>query len=369
MSDGTQLPERQDPATAPRVRRGSALTASQWALVILMGGVFLAIVGALLWVLRSGLIGEPVDVLATVMAGPTATSTPVGLVHDAVPTPSNLYWPPAAQSLATPNAPNDLLWWDARYAYRRTIQFDAISARLPAGMWARVVFDGEEAQREGKMRADGADLCVMVWDGFHWWQLPRVTQPRREKRGWSVLFHLQDAEIARNGHYYLYYGHPGAAPPPVPEGAPESSRLLLSLGDEEAVEWGPEVTWTAYSPTTQRLVSPDGRIVIECPAGGPDRDVRVRLRTVPVSEKNSYGPLPDFELHANPPPGSPGTSKIVHWDPPLTVTINWAGLAVSDSDLESWTHFVYNEDAGAWYSISVEFDRQQGLIRMVTDQI
>jgi hypothetical protein len=59
----------------------------------------------------------------------------------------------------------------------------------------------------------------------------------------------------------------------------------------------------------------------------------------------------------------------VHWDPPLIVTINWAGLPVNSEDLEGWTHFVYDENTGVWYSIPVDLDRERGLIRIVTDQL
>jgi hypothetical protein len=359
------LPEEQ----TTKARQGIRLSPSQWTILIVMGGVLLAICGALLWVLRAGLFEEQVDVLATVIAGPTPTATPSGLVPDALPTPGSLYWPSSPLPLATPHAPSNLLWWNSRFAYRCPILFDEVSAQSPAGTWARVIFDGESAQQEGKMRPDGADLRVLVWDGISWWEIPRSASPRREKRGWSILFPLQDIEIAQAGWYYLYYSDPGAALPSQAEGAPDSSRLLLTLGDEEGVEWGPQVSWTANSTTTQALVSPDGRIVIECPAGGPREDVRVRLRTVPLGEKSSHSFLPDFELHADPPPGPPGPSKIAHWDPPLTVTINWAGLPVGPADLEGWTHFVYDEQAGSWYSIAVEFDQKQGTIRFVTEQL
>jgi hypothetical protein len=365
MVDDSMSPEQQP----PKERQGIRLTPRQWTILIVMGGVLLAIVGALLWIIRTGFLGQSVDVLATVVAGPTPTSTPPGLVPNALPTPGNLYWPPKPQPLATPHAPSDLLWWDARFAFRRRIMFDDVSLRAPAGMWARVIFDGEEAQREGKMRSDGADLRVLAWDGVRWWEIPRSASPRREKRGWNVVFSLQDPTIAQAGWYYLYYGDPGAALPSPAEGSPESSRLLLALDDEEGVEWGPEIAWTANSTSTQTLASPDGRVVIECPAGGLREDVLVRLRTVPVGERSSHGPLPDFELHADPPPGPPGTSKIAHWDPPLTVTINWAGLPVGPADLAGWTHFVYDEAAGIWYSLSVELDEEQGVIRFVTDQL
>jgi hypothetical protein len=51
------------------------------------------------------------------------------------------------------------------------------------------------------------------------------------------------------------------------------------------------------------------------------------------------------------------------------VTINWSGLPVDPSDLTDWSYFVYSEDAGAWYPVSVEFDPERGLLRMITDQL
>jgi hypothetical protein len=360
IEDRMFVPERPD--SPPR-----GLSANQWVALIVMGGMLLAIGAALVLVLRSGELAS-VDVLATAIAGPTPTSTPPPLVPDAVATPSGLYWPPQPQPLATPNAPSNLMWWDAQFAYRRPILLDSVAAEAPAGTWARLLFDGERAEQEGKMRSDGNDLCVLVWDGAHWWEIPRWAQPRLDKRGWEVLFHLQDREVARSGYYYLYYGNPHAGPPPALEQAPEPSRLLLAVGDRESVEWGPEITWTANSTTTQTLVSPDGRIVIQRPPGGLAEDVHVRLRTVPATAEGGPGSLLRYELHVDPPPGPPGPSKVVHWNPPLTVVLNWAGLPVSLVDLESWTHFVYDEDMGAWYSLSVEFDRERGTIRMQTDQ-
>jgi hypothetical protein len=337
--------------------------------LIVMGGILIAIAGALIWVVRTGLVGDSVDTLATVVAGPTPTATPPSLVVDAVPTAKELYWPAAAQPLATPDAPSDLRWWDARFAFRRPIVFDEVSARYPTGTWVRILFDGEGAQREGKMREDGADLRIVVWDGNAWWEIPLSATPRREKRGWNLMFALQDAEILDLGGYYLYYGNLAASSAIVPDAVPDSTRLLLTVGPEEGVEWGPEITWTANSTTTQQLVSPDGRVVIQCPPGGPPRDTRVRLRTVPVGERNSYGPLPDFELHANPPPIPLEASRIVYWDPALIVTINWTGLPVDPEDLTDWAYFVYSEDAGAWYPVPVEFDPEQGVTRMITDQL
>jgi hypothetical protein len=281
-----------------------------------------------------------------------------------------LYAPAEPQPLATPNMPGDVLWWDARFRYRQRVQFDDVAVALPAGMWARVAFDGEGAQREGKMRNDAADLRLVAWDGVHHWELPRSAVPRREVRGWRVVFRLQDPAIAQQGGYYLYYGYSTAlsAPPQAAE-APAVPRLLLSLDAEESVEWGPEVVWQAGSSGPQSLASRDGRIVVECPAGGPGREVRVRLRTVPAGEGGLPGVLPDFELHAQPAPMPLGSSSIVRWDPPLRVTINWAGLPVTVSEIENWTYFVYDEKTASWYSVPVELDRRTGLLRFVTSQL
>ena len=367
MGTETSLTEGYRSAPERRVRSLAGLSASQWTVLIVLGGLVLLIATALVLILRSGAL-ESADVLAAAMAGPTPTNTSPILVFDAVPTPAGLYWPANLQPLAAPNAPGDLLWWDARFAYRRPVLLDMAATQAPPGTWVRLIFDGEGAQRDGKMGVHGADLRVLVWDGTHWWEIPRRARPRREIRGWNVLFHLQDPEIAHRGRYYLYYGNPFAGPPPVAEEAPETSRLLLSLGEEEGVEWGPEATWTANGTATQTLVSADGRIVIECPAGGPREDVRVRLRTVPIAERIGYGPLPDFELHADPPPGPPDASNIARWHPPLAVTLNWGGLPVDVVDLESWVHFVYDTGVGTWHSVPVEVDLGRGVIRVITDQ-
>ena len=364
MPDRFALP----PEARPREERGRSWTCAQWALLVAMGVLLLGVAGILVWVVRAALGSEPVDVLATVAVQPSPSPTPPLLVPDAVPTPAGLYMPPEPQPLAAPTAPGDIRWWDARFAYRRRIEFDALAAALPAGMWARVSFGGEEAQLEGKMRSDGADLRVAVWDGVQWWELPRSAVPRRDVSGWRIVFPLQDPAIAHQEGYYIYYGYAAASPAPTAEAAPELPRLLLSLGTEEDVEWGPEVAWMANSPTAQSLVSRDGRIVIVCPAGGPGRDVRVRMRTVPSTEGGVPGPLPDFELHAQPAPMPLGSSKVVRWDPPLEVTINWAGLEVDVAEIEGWTRFVYDEKTNSWYSIPVEFDRRTGLMRFVTDQ-
>lgn len=345
------------------------LTASQWTILILMAGVFLAIVSAVIWVLRTGYLEQSVDVLATVAAGPTPTQTPSDLVRDALATPTGLYWPANTQPLATPDAPGGLLWWDSRFAYRCEIIFDAVTTDLPAGMWARVLLDGEGLYREGKVRSDGADVRVLVWDGGRWWSLPTNVVAQVSKRGWNVVFPLQNADILRRGHYYVYYGNPYALSVPDSQGLGDSSRLLLSLGEEEGVEWGPQVTWTAHSTATQTLVSPDGRIVIESAPGSLAQDIQVRLRTVPVGEENSYGALPNFELHVDPSPVPLGTNNIVYWQPPLSVMINWAGLPVTPEDLSVWTYFIYAEDTASWYSIPVDFDPERGLIRFVTEQL
>jgi hypothetical protein len=367
MTAETSLPET-DTSEMLSLQPKGGLSAGQRATLIGMGIVILILTAVLVLVLRTGSAIGSVDVLATVMAAPTPTPTPPAFVPDAVPTPSDLYWPPDPQPLSTPNAPSDLLWWDARFAYRQPILLDVVAAGMPAGTWAQVLFDSERARRESKMRVDGADLRVLIWDGHDWWEIPRQARPRRAKSGWQILFHVQDLEIARQGEYYLYFGNPFAESPPVAQNAPETSRLLLTLGEQENVEWGPEVVWTANSATAQTLVSPDGRIVIRCPPGGPRETVRVKLRTVPLGERSSTDPLPDFELHADPPPGPPSSLNVAQWDPPLSVTINWAGLPVDVQDLQSRVHFAYDQNTGAWYSFPIEFDEQRGTTRLTTDQ-
>jgi hypothetical protein len=149
---------------------------------------------------------------------------------------------------------------------------------------------------------------------------------------------------------------------------PEAPALLLELDTVESIEWGPEVVWRAEATTAQTLVSPDGRIVFESLPGALREDTRVRLRTVPLSERSGYGPLPDYELHADPAPGPPGLDNVVRWGPPLSVTINWAGLAVDPAYLERWSHFAYDTSKGVWYSVPVEYDSEHGLTRFITDQ-
>ena len=86
-------------------------------------------------------------------------------------------------------------------------------------------------------------------------------------------------------------------------------------------------------------------------------------------ERSPGVPLPRFELHTDASPGPPSRNNIVYWDPPLLVTINWAGLPVDPADLATWTRFVYDEAAEAWRSLPVEYDRERGLLRIVTDQL
>ncbi len=351
------------PSVSPSETKQPFLSAGQWAILIGMGLVLVLVFGLLLVVLRS--VNEP-DVMIEL---PTTDPRPLPLfVPDAVPTPTGLYWPPSPQPLETPNAPGGLLWWDARWRYRRAVVLDAIAAESPAGTWARVLFDGQSAQQEGKMRSDGGDLRLLVWDSKTWWEIPRLARPLHNSRGWEILFHIQNAQLARAGAYYLYYGNPTTERPPVAEDAPDTSRLLLMLDPEQGVEWGPTVTWFANSPQPQKLVSPDGRIVILCPPGGPRADVQVRLRTVPLAERPGVGALPDWELHADPPPLLPESPNLVRWSPRLIVSINWAGLAVDQRDLVKMVHFEHDPGGDRWYSIPVEWDERTGITRMITEQ-
>jgi hypothetical protein len=294
--------------------------------------------------------------------------------RDAIATAEGLYWPPDPVPLATPHASGGFLWWDARFAYRRAVRLDVVASEAPVGTWARLILDGERARREGKMRVDAADVRLLVWDGLHWWEIPRHVRRLPETMGWELVFQLQGAQWVPTkgdgqGAYYVYYGQPFAPSPPMIEDVPEAPPLLLQLAAEEQVEWGPEVVWRAGAPTAQTLVSPDGRIVIQCQPDAVVQDTRVRLRTIPLSERRGHGPLPDFELHADPPPGPPGPDNVVRWAPPLSVTINWAGLAVDPQYLETWAHFAYDTSKGVWYAVPVQYDPDRGVIRIRTDQL
>ena len=352
-------------------RRWGGFGVNQWVVLVVLGGLLLAIGAMLVLVLRAGSLGAA-DVPATALADSDAP--PSGARPGASPTTEGLYWPPDPLPLATPNAPGDLLWWDARFAFRRAVHLDAVAARAPAGTLARVIMDGGRAQREGWMRADAADLRTLVWDGQYWLEIPRQVRPMAGTTGWEIVFQLQGPKLEPvdgRAHpvYHVYYGHPFAGPPLTPEGVSETRSLLLELGDQEAVEWGPEVIWQASVPTVQTLTSPDGRIVIQLQPGALQVDTRVRLRTVPLSEKGARGPLPDFELHADPPPGSPGPDNVVRWDPPLLVTINWAGLEVDPGYLETWSIFAYDSRESLWRSVPVEYDPERGVIQITTDQL
>ncbi|MBN1582519.1 MAG: hypothetical protein JXA89_17555 [Anaerolineae bacterium] len=383
MTTDLSRPE-QEPSGSPagesdQPRR--ALTKNQQMIIVAMGialgGLLVAIV-LVLWFSGqpsaqvAGMYETPGDVSPTPSVTPTntPTATPVLplLVPDAVPTAEGLYWPPEPQLLETPNAPSNLLWWDAGYLYRRPVLLDVIAAKSPAGTWAEVLFSGQGELLEGRTLGNGDDLRVVVWDGDHWWEIPRSARLRRTKPGWEILFQIQDPSIARRGGYYLYFGNAFASPPPIAGDAPESSRLLLAFGERESGEWGPTVLWKADTTATQTIVSPDGRIVVSCPPGGLRHDVRVQLRTVPFQESTKNWPLPEFELHADPPPEPPGWSNVIRWSPPLRITINWAGLPVDVQTLRDRTHFEYDVDRGTWYRIPIEFDERQGLLRITTEQ-
>ena len=383
MTTDTSRPEQKASGspTSELVQPKRILSKDQQIIVIAMGitlgGLLIAIV-LILWfsgqplATMTSIPETPGDTLptpsATLTNTPTATPVLPILVPDAVPPAEDLYWPPEPQLIETPNAPSDLLWWDAGYLYRRRVLLDVVAAESSAGTWAEVLFSGQDELFEGRMLGNGNDLRVVVWDGDHWWEIPCAARLRRTKPGWKILFQIQDPAIARHGGYYLYFGNAFAGPPPVAEDAPESSRLLLMLGERESVEWGPTVLWKADTTATQTIVSPDGRIVIACPPGGLRQDVRVQLRTVPFQEGNRNWPLPEFELHADPPPKPTGWSNIIRWSPPLRITINWAGLPVDVQNLRDRTHFEYDVDRGTWYRIPIEFDESQGLIRITTEQ-
>jgi hypothetical protein len=329
----------------------------------LLGGLLLVLGGTLVLVLRSG-AGSPIwsAVNSVPVPAPTAHAS------EAQALDAELYWPPRPQPLAAPDAPGNLLWWDARFAYRRALLFDVVAQRAPPGSKVEVLWDGDAAVGEGKARADGADVRVAFCDGTRPRELARSLVVDAERRTWRITFALVDG--GGSGVYHLYYGRGAQVASSV--GGPSWDEdaeppLTLALGDEEAVEWGPVVMWTADSATPQTLVSPDGRITFQHPAGGLRQDTRVRLRTVPESERAGSGALPDYEFHADPPPNGREAEHLVRWDPPVTVTINWAGARGSASSVR-WVHFRYDLPTGTWNPVPIEFDAETGVMRFTTDQ-
>jgi hypothetical protein len=236
-------------------------------------------------------------------------------------------------------------------------------------MQAELLWDGERAVREGVARADGADVRVAYWDGQWSYELPRTVWSSAGEPGWRISFALVGDDEGV-GRYHLYYGYPEAQEA-LSWGKTERAEyaLALALGPQESVEWGPTVTWTAHSTATQTLVSPDGRLVFEHPAGALDRDRRVRLRMVPASERRGFGPLPDYEFHVEPVPGGGGLGEgaVVRWDPPIKVSINWAGLPDVGSG-PTWAHFRYDAEMSTWEAVPFEFDAETGILWFTTDQ-
>jgi hypothetical protein len=262
-----------------------------------------------------------------------------------------------------------------RYGYRREVLLDEVAQRAPAGTMAKVLWDGDAAVRMGRARPDGSDVRVVYWDGQWWHEQARTIRRNADGPGWQVSFALVGGGEG-SGRYHLYYGVPPVAqvglvaevgPAPEKEGEPASYALLVALAPEEAVEWGPVVLWTADSATPQVLVSPDGRLVFEHPAGGLRHDTRVRLRIVPLYERSGFGALPEYEFHADAPPGVVEEGQLARWDPPVSVSINWAGLP-GDGPSQTWVHFRYDETVAMWSPVPIDLDAETGLLRFTTDQ-
>ena len=369
MDDGIQ-----DRAHNPqgRSRRWRGLTTRQWVVLVTLAGLLLAVAAALALVLRSGMSGPRVLAPPATDLEPGSASLPhPGAV---ISSSLNVYWPPQPQPLAPPDAPGNRLWWDMRYAYRREVLLDEVAQRAPDGTMAEVLWDGDAAVSAGRARPDGSDVRVVYWDGQWWHEHARSIWRDAGKPGWHISFALAGGDEG-GGRYHLYYGVPqvlgssGTEIGPAPEGedGPASHALLVALAPEEAVEWGPMVLWTANSADAQVLVSPDGRLVFEHPAGGLRHDTRVRLRIVPLSERSGWGPLPEYEFHADPPPGVAEEGQLARWDPPVRVSINWAGLP-GEGPSRTWVRFRYDETAAAWSPIQIEVDVETGMLHFSTDQ-
>jgi hypothetical protein len=357
MDDGSQ----ENPHNSiGRSQPWTAFTTNQWVVLAVLGGLLFAIVATLVLLLRSGMAGPALPVYLT--PDVDTNPPPYALAPD-------VYWPPQPEPLAPADAPGNRLWWDMRFAYRRAVLLDDVARRSPSGSAVNVLWDGETAVREGAVRADQADVRIVYWDGQWWRELARTVESSAGREGWRVSFNLVGDDDG-TGRYHLYYGYADATGARVPQPVGGESRahaLTLALGPQEAVEWGPTVTWMAHSTATQTLVSPDGRLVFEHPAGGLRQDTRVRLRIVPVSEGGGFGPMPAYEFHAEPPPGRVGEGQGVSWNPPVSVSINWSGLPAGASG-PTWAHFRYDWATGAWEATPIEFDAETGILHFTTDQ-
>ena len=126
-------------------------------------------------------------------------------------------------------------WWDAAYAYRRSLPISTDSV-LGAGTIVKVEgMDLESLVSEGKARADHNDIRIARRISAHnWEEIARVYYT-----GWDLEFKLAATiNPGTDTSYYLYYGNPGAGSPPT-----------FSLTQGWWVDMYHDKRWTDYGGT------------------------------------------------------------------------------------------------------------------------
>jgi hypothetical protein len=122
-------------------------------------------------------------------------------------------------------------WWDDSYQYR--IQLNVTNTKpetLITGYPVSVTFNHTALIEAGKSQADGDDIRIVWQNGSAWVELDRrvenqTTDPALGDAGWKgwnlsstiVWFEIQEniSASSTDNNYYVYYGKPSAANPPV----------------------------------------------------------------------------------------------------------------------------------------------------------
>ena len=126
-------------------------------------------------------------------------------------------WAPVATNAAVQGW---LSWLPlSSYRYRQRITITAGSAAVPNGYSASVTFNHASLVSAGKSQADGDDIRVFYKNGSSWVELDRVLDRLSSwnNAATTIWFKTQAAigASSSDSNYYLQYGNPSAANPPV----------------------------------------------------------------------------------------------------------------------------------------------------------
>jgi hypothetical protein len=140
-----------------------------------------------------------------------------------------------------------LNWWNADYAYRRTLTIvNNDPSALIANYSVSVTLDTASLISSGKLMASGDDLRVAYQQGSGWAELDREVEGVGTSST-QVWFETQ-ASIPVNGsdtNYYVYYGNPTAGTPPANE-----SKVYLWFDDFNRANEPDITTEAAYQVKT-----------------------------------------------------------------------------------------------------------------------